>query len=193
MSYSRPSSSAVNESWSGAYPYSRQASSVVNESFAPSGAYPAYGFKPINLGTPVLWYTASTLRPVNFGTPRLVTAYAVASGFKPANLGTPVLWYTATALRAAKPGILSMYQTAAGFKPTKFGTPKGMSVFALAPLRPMNFGTPSTPVVQTFTASGYLATRFSTPIVVRMQPKRRTLLCHVVSLRPVKLGKHAAY
>lgn len=155
---------------------------------ADPGARLVQGFLAAHLGTPALVPTAVGFLAAHVGSPRLTQSVGPVQGFLAANLGTPALVPTALGIRIPGPGIPSYNQTVAGFQAVHLGTPVALSLLRVAPLRPVNLGTPTTPVARTFTASGFLAARLSEPVCVQLQIKRRQLLYHVVHLRPVKLG-----
>jgi hypothetical protein len=105
---------------------------------------------------------------------------AIAAGFMPVNFGTPTV-----------PPPNAQVQ-AAGFKAANFGTPAvpppPAQTAQASPLRPVQFGVPTTPTFRAVQAQGFRAARFGTPAGSKVAHRPRNLRSWATALRPVKFG-----
>lgn len=125
MSYTRPSASAANLSWSGQAAYTRPAANAANLEFAAS--HVASGFTSTNFGTPTLAQHAVGFTSTEFGTPAYIGPHVCdATGFSDTQFGTPVAdgYFSASGFTSTEFGSPIVVLQAVGFTSTQFGTPQ---------------------------------------------------------------------
>lgn len=175
MSYTRPSPSAADATWSGAGVYTRPDPADADAAFA---AFVAEGFRPISFGAPRLapvhpvgwkaptfgtplyvgpqFVQASGFRPVNAGTPN-AGGYSQASGALHTNFGTPAVAKTTVGWKATNFGSPRLAVIATGWKATTFGTPAMKQLRLASGFRPITFGTSYSADEEVVLAAGFRA------------------------------------
>lgn len=200
MSYTRPSASAANASWSGASAYTRPSAGAANATFIDGSTYNAEGFQSTQYGAPTaIWdqfgYPEGFIA-TQYGTPQArQTQYA--DGFQSTQYGTPdgSFLYRAAGFQSTQYGEprLFPYHQAPWPVSTQVGTPTGKQVWHAASLGTIaKYGIPTTPTHQVCVAEGFIRTQYGTPVSWRYAPGGRDIICRAQGFRLTQYGTPVA-